>query len=255
MGRRYEQLLPFVAPGDRKAFVVVAADFVTLDSGSGIVHMAPAFGEDDFTACQKNGIDVVDPVDAEGNFTNEVPPYAGKNVKEADKQIMADLQHLETQIARHQFDVLTHEIRDRETATEQLRTDIETSSAAVLRAEDEILQLRSRLTELEHEISGAQQRGTELKAQAEREENRIQFHEERLRELDQHHGEAVRVVERPRHAIPRHAQPVVEAVLAPRHRAVEHAAGMHFRQPGHGAPGRRVQHFDALRVGHYRAHP
>ncbi|MGE3310646.1 MAG: chromosome segregation protein SMC [Limisphaerales bacterium] len=107
------------------------------------------------------------------------------------KQLMADLQHLETQLARHQFDVLTHEIRDRETTSEQLRSEVEALSAAVLRAEDEILQLRSRLTELEHEISGAQQRGTELKAQAEREDSRIQFHEERLRELDQQNARAI----------------------------------------------------------------
>ncbi len=107
------------------------------------------------------------------------------------KQIMADLQHLETQLSRHQYDVLTHEIGERETASDQLRTSLEESSAAVLRAEDEILQLRSQLTELEHEISGAQQRGTELKANADREDSRIQFHEERLRELDQQNARAV----------------------------------------------------------------
>ncbi|MBL9126880.1 MAG: AAA family ATPase, partial [Verrucomicrobiales bacterium] len=107
------------------------------------------------------------------------------------KQLMADLQQLETQLARHQFDVLTLEIRERETASEQIRSDIETASASVLRAEDEILQLRSRLTELEHEIGAAQQQGTELKGQAEREESRIHFHEERLRELDQQNARAL----------------------------------------------------------------
>lgn len=107
------------------------------------------------------------------------------------KQLMVDLQHLETQLARHQFDVLTLEIREREITSEQLRSDIETASATVLRAEDEILQLRSQLTELEHEISAAQQRGTELKSQAEREESRIHFHEERLRELDQQNARAL----------------------------------------------------------------
>ncbi len=107
------------------------------------------------------------------------------------KQLMTDLQHLETQLARHQYDVLTHEIRERETTGEQLRADIETASASVLRAEDEILQLRERLSELEHEISAAQQRGTELKAQAEREDNRIHFNEERLRELDQQNARAL----------------------------------------------------------------
>jgi len=107
------------------------------------------------------------------------------------KQLMLDLQHLETQLARHQYDVLVHEIREREATAEQLRSEVESSSAAVLRAEDEILQLRSSLTELEHEISAAQQRGTELKAQSEREESRIHFHQERLRELDQQNARAL----------------------------------------------------------------
>src|SRR6187401_1231393 len=77
------------------------------------------------------------------------------------KALMHELQHLDTQLARHQLDVLVSEIREREATAEQLRTQVETSSAAVLQAEDEQLLLRSRLTALEHEISAAQQRGTE----------------------------------------------------------------------------------------------
>ncbi|MCU0698548.1 MAG: isoleucine--tRNA ligase [Myxococcaceae bacterium] len=92
VGKTYAPLFPFFA--DRKAkgaFRVIHSGHVTTTDGTGLVHMAPAFGEDDFEACRKNGIDVVDPVDAEGNFGPEVPPYQGKNVKEADKQIIADL--------------------------------------------------------------------------------------------------------------------------------------------------------------------
>ncbi len=99
------------------------------------------------------------------------------------KQISQELQHLDTQLARHQFDVLQAEIRERETAAENLRSEIEASSAAVLRSEDEIAELRERLSELEREIGGLQQRGLELKNQIDRHESRIQFNQERLNEL------------------------------------------------------------------------
>lgn len=99
------------------------------------------------------------------------------------KQIQTELQHLDTQLARHQLDVLIGEIRDKQTAADNLRNEIETESAAVLRCEDEIMQLRERLSELEHEITATQQRGLELKGEIDRHESRIQFNEERLREF------------------------------------------------------------------------
>jgi chromosome segregation protein len=99
------------------------------------------------------------------------------------KQISQELQHLDTQLARHQFDVLQAEIVERQTSAEKLRGEIETGSADVLRCEDEIKQLRERLSELEHEVAGKQQRSLELKGEADRHESRIQFNEERLREL------------------------------------------------------------------------
>jgi chromosome segregation protein len=107
------------------------------------------------------------------------------------KQISQELQHLDTQLARHQFDVLQNEIRERQTTTEDLRNEIETKSAAVLRFEDEIAQLRGRLSELEHEIGALQQRGLELKGEIDRHESRIQFNEERLRELDSQNARAL----------------------------------------------------------------
>ena len=91
LGRTYEQLLPFASVGTDRAFEVVAADFVTLDSGSGIVHMAPAFGEDDFQIGRRENLAFLQPVDANGCFTAEITPWAGLPVKQADPRIIAHL--------------------------------------------------------------------------------------------------------------------------------------------------------------------
>src|SRR5581483_4465671 len=107
------------------------------------------------------------------------------------KQISQDLQHLDTQLARHHFDILQAEIRERQVSAENLRNQIESNSANVLRCEDEITQLRGRLSELEHEIGALQQRGLELKGEMERHESRIHFNEERLRELDAQNARAL----------------------------------------------------------------
>ncbi|MFM2082556.1 MAG: chromosome segregation protein, partial [Verrucomicrobiota bacterium] len=106
------------------------------------------------------------------------------------KQIQSELQHLDTQLARHQFDILTGEIRARETSVENLRSEIENGSSDVLRAENEISQLRERLSELEHQLSETQHRGLELKNQIDRHESRIQFNEERIRELTEQNAQA-----------------------------------------------------------------
>ena len=90
LGLRYQPLFDFYK--DRSdAFKVIASDHVTTESGTGIVHMAPAFGEDDFIACQKENIKPVCPVNNHGEFTNEISNYAGQYVKEADKNIIRDL--------------------------------------------------------------------------------------------------------------------------------------------------------------------
>src|SRR5712664_1787379 len=107
------------------------------------------------------------------------------------KQLSAELQHLDTQLARHQFDVLQNDIRERQTAAETLRNQIEASSANVLRCEDEISQLRERLSDLEHQIAAMQQRGLELKGEMDRHESRIQFNEERLREFAAQNSKAL----------------------------------------------------------------
>ncbi len=106
------------------------------------------------------------------------------------KEIAMQLQHLETQLARHQFDVLQGEIRDRETSTEKLKLEIEICNESVLRGESEIQTLRQLLSELEQEISLSQGRGHELKGQIDRHENRIHFNDERLRELESQNAKA-----------------------------------------------------------------
>ncbi|NUN04174.1 MAG: isoleucine--tRNA ligase [Bdellovibrio sp.] len=88
----YEPLFPYFGDrADKGAFRIISSDHVTTESGTGVVHMAPAFGEEDYFACSKAGIPIVNPVDDDGMFTSEVPDYAGKRVKEADKDIIADL--------------------------------------------------------------------------------------------------------------------------------------------------------------------
>jgi isoleucyl-tRNA synthetase len=73
------------------AFRVIPSDHVTTDSGTGVVHMAPAYGEEDFYACQKNGVPLVNPVDDDGLFMAAVSDFKGKKVKDADKDIIARL--------------------------------------------------------------------------------------------------------------------------------------------------------------------
>src|SRR5205807_1394548 len=84
------------------------------------------------------------------------------------KQISQELQHLDTQLARHQFDLLQSEIAERQGSAATLRAEIERNSAQVLNAEDEITELRERLSALEQQIAASQQRGLELKSEIDR---------------------------------------------------------------------------------------
>ncbi len=88
---KYEPIFPFFEEEKDKAYYVVTADFVTLEDGTGIVHMAPAFGEDDSRVGHEYGLPVFQPVDAQGKFTEKVSPWAGMFVKDADKGIIKDL--------------------------------------------------------------------------------------------------------------------------------------------------------------------
>lgn len=92
LGLTYEPLFGYFSNLRSKgAFKVIHSDHVTTESGTGIVHMAPAFGEDDYYACMREKMPIVNPVDDDGMFTSEVPDYQGRRVKEADKDIIADL--------------------------------------------------------------------------------------------------------------------------------------------------------------------
>ena len=91
-GKTYEPLFPYFADlADQGAFRVVCANFVSLEDGVGIVHMAPGFGEDDNIAAKANGIPEVCPVDDQCCFTRDVPDYAGRYVKDCDKEIIQRL--------------------------------------------------------------------------------------------------------------------------------------------------------------------
>ncbi len=91
-GMRYEPLFPYFATRkDRSAFRVILEESVGEEEGTGIVHAAPAFGELDFFACAREGIELVCPIDQNGKFTDEVPDYAGLFVKDADKEIIKRL--------------------------------------------------------------------------------------------------------------------------------------------------------------------
>ena len=81
-GRRYCQLLPYAQPENGDAFKVVCADFVSTEDGTGIVHLAPSFGSDDFKTARENGIGSLTLVDRKGRFVNEVIDFAGEFVKE-----------------------------------------------------------------------------------------------------------------------------------------------------------------------------
>ena len=81
----YEQLMPFLK-ADKKAFFVTVADYVTTDSGTGVVHTAPAFGEDDYNTGMRYDAPVLNPVDDKGEFIDT--PWKGMFVMDADHEIM-----------------------------------------------------------------------------------------------------------------------------------------------------------------------
>jgi len=91
VGKSYEPLFEFIR-SDKKAYYVIAGDFVTLKEGTGIVHMAPAFGQDDYEMSKVYDLPVLQPVDPDGRFTEEVTPWAGMFVKDADPGIIQNLE-------------------------------------------------------------------------------------------------------------------------------------------------------------------
>ncbi|HUU45981.1 MAG TPA: isoleucine--tRNA ligase, partial [Acidobacteriota bacterium] len=92
LGKKYQPIFPYFADQpEEKVFTVLEADFVSVEDGTGIVHMAPAFGADDYEVGRANGLPVLQPVLPDGTFEANITPYAGQFVKDADKQILKDL--------------------------------------------------------------------------------------------------------------------------------------------------------------------
>ncbi|MDF2955142.1 MAG: Isoleucyl-tRNA synthetase [Candidatus Alkanophagales archaeon MCA70_species_2] len=101
-GLRYEPLFPYAKiKGD--AHKIVCATFVTLEEGTGVVHIAPAFGEDDYEVCKEHELGFTQPVDSSGRFTNEVSLLAGLFVKDADPKIIEMLEKNEKLYKRETY--------------------------------------------------------------------------------------------------------------------------------------------------------
>ena len=90
IGRTYAPLLPFLADTPN-AFRVLGGDFVTTEDGTGVVHMAPGFGEDDQNVCNAAGIPTICPMDEKGCYTAEITPWAGTHVFEANPLVIRHL--------------------------------------------------------------------------------------------------------------------------------------------------------------------
>ncbi len=91
---RYEQLIPYAKLPSKeksKGFRVVVADFVSTEEGTGIVHTAPAFGPEDYELALQKGLPFIQPVESNGKFKEEITPWAGMFIKDADKLIVKTL--------------------------------------------------------------------------------------------------------------------------------------------------------------------
>ena len=93
VGTRYEPPFPFLSAEEYgpKGHTVLPADFVTAQDGTGLVHTAIAFGEDDFRLGEEQGLNVVNPVRLDGTYDERIGPYAGRFVKDADADLVEDL--------------------------------------------------------------------------------------------------------------------------------------------------------------------
>lgn len=101
VGTSYQPIFRFLAGRQEPAHRILPADFVTTEDGTGIVHMAPAYGEDDKAVAEAAGIGLFSPVDSRGEFDERVPPYRGLQVFEANRAIIRDLK-AEGVVLRHE---------------------------------------------------------------------------------------------------------------------------------------------------------
>ena len=142
VGTKYQPLFPYFQ-GHPKAFAVLADSYVTTEDGTGIVHIAPAYGEDDYRVCRREGIELVDPLDEQCRFTQPVGEYEGIFCKDADKLIIQRLKQ-QGQLVRH--DTIVHSYPfDERTDTPLVYRAID---AWYVRVED----LRDRMAENNREI-------------------------------------------------------------------------------------------------------
>jgi isoleucyl-tRNA synthetase len=111
LGTRYLPPFPYFMDEDNvhNAFQVLPGEFVSTEDGTGIVHMAPAYGEDDMATTQLAGIMAVTPVDAKGRFDETVPDYVGQHVFDANPQIIRDLKNQSRSAAVNDAVLLRHE--------------------------------------------------------------------------------------------------------------------------------------------------
>jgi isoleucyl-tRNA synthetase len=110
-GLRYEPLFGYFA-SQPNAFRVLKDDYVTTGDGTGIVHLAPAYGEDDYRVCRREGIGLVDPLDAECRFTSAVPEHEGELCKDADKALIRRLKEA-GKLVKHETIVHSYPFDDR----------------------------------------------------------------------------------------------------------------------------------------------
>jgi len=143
VGRTYSPLLPYFADHD-DSFRVLSADFVDTAEGTGVVHMAPGFGEDDQAVCEANDIEMVVPVDDEGKFTAQVTDWAGVNVFEANPLIITHLKEAGV--------ILRHETYDHN-YPHCWRTDTPVIYRALPSWYVEVTAFRDRMIELNQEIN------------------------------------------------------------------------------------------------------
>jgi isoleucyl-tRNA synthetase len=93
VGKKYTPLFPFFAEVEN-AFQVLGAEFVTTEDGTGVVHLAPGFGEDDQNECNAAGIETVCPMDEHGQYTAEVTPWASRHVFDANPDVIRALKEM-----------------------------------------------------------------------------------------------------------------------------------------------------------------
>ncbi len=103
LDRKYEPVFDFYKDQEDKAFYVLSADFVTLEDGTGIVHVAPGFGADDYAVGLEHGLPILQAIEANGLFKDLAKPYNGMFIKDADKLIIKDLKRAGKLLKREQY--------------------------------------------------------------------------------------------------------------------------------------------------------